>query len=134
LRHSIPTTINYRPEAALYDRTSLADGGPGDVKIDQQGRSWYCTAYVSNSRDLHAGKEQGEKVTVTVWRQAERGVEVGAGQVVVDMEHDVAPADILLQEVRAEAKALAQQALDLLVGVNDDAPDLAAAVEQVDEA
>jgi hypothetical protein len=69
-----------------------------------------------------------------VWRQGERGVEVGAGQVVVDMEHDVAAADILLQEVRAEAKALAQQALDLLVGVNDDAPDLAAVVEQVDEA
>ena len=61
----------------------------------------------------HAGEEQGEEVAVAVRREAERGGRVGAGRVVVDVEHDVAAADVAVEVVRAEAQALAEEAEDV---------------------
>jgi len=63
--------------------------------------------------DLEAGdaalEEQRDEVTVAVRRQTQRARRVRARRVVVDVDDDVAGAEVPLEVVRGEAHALAQQ-------------------------
>ena len=56
-----------------------------------------------------AGEEQGDEVPVAMRRQAERLLRVGARRVVVDVEDDVAGADVALEVVRPDPHGLGQQ-------------------------